>query len=262
MNGDIRSALTVLESHAVRKASRDAGFDILIDLEGSVVGASSHAPLKCTIWISINDYFIVALSMANVVHALEADFGQTINSARLPSKSFDIAGAFEISDIFMLEALLKRAWLLSRSLPNALIGRFEKALSEVSATEREATVRQRVGQNLFREGLLALWGGRCAITGLDAPELLRASHAKPWADSSDVERLDVFNGLLLAAHWDAAFDSGLITISTSGHIFPSTALSDATKEVLRVSDVLQIRVQTQHEPYLQWHREFVFKKNI
>ena len=262
MNGDIRSALTVLESHAVRKASRDAGFDILIDLEGSVDGASSHAPLKCTIWIATNDYFIVALSMANVVHALEADFGPAINSAMLHSTSFEIAGAFEISDIFMLEALLKRAWLLSRSLPNALIGRFEKALSEVSATEREATVRQRVGQNLFREGLLALWGGRCAITGLDAPELLRASHAKPWADSSDVERLDVFNGLLLAAHWDAAFDSGLITISTNGHIVPSTALSDATKDVLRVSDVLQIRVQAQHEPYFQWHREFVFKKNI
>jgi hypothetical protein len=41
--GVIGSALTVLESHAVRKASRDAGFDILLDLEGSVVGESSHA---------------------------------------------------------------------------------------------------------------------------------------------------------------------------------------------------------------------------
>ena len=260
--GVIRSALTVLESHAVRKASRDAGFDILSDLEGSVVGESSHAPLKCAIWTSTSKGFIVALSMPNVVHALEADIGQAINQTRLPSTSFDMAGAFEATDIFQIETLLKRAWLLSRSLPNALIGRFEMALSEVSATEREATVKQRVGQNLFREGLLALWGGRCAITGLDAPELLRASHSKPWADSSDIERLDVFNGLLLAAHWDAAFDSGLITISTSGHVVTSAALSDATKEVLRVSDVQQIRLQTQHEPYLKWHRDYVFKKNI
>jgi hypothetical protein len=143
--------------------------------------------------MSANNGFIVSLSMSNVVHTLESDVGQAINSARLPCTSFDTAGAFEASDIFELEALLKRAWLLSRSLPNALIGRFEKALSEVSATEREATVRQRVrGQNLFREGLLALWGGRCAITGLDAPELLRASYAKPWADSSDTERLGCF----------------------------------------------------------------------
>lgn len=254
-------AFTVLESHAVRKASRDAGFDILFDLEGSVVSESSHAPLKCAIWTSTSNCFIVALSMANVVHALEADLGQVINSARLPSTSFGIAGAFEASDIFELEALLKRAWLLSRSLPNALIDRFEKALSEVSATEREATVRQRVGQNLFREGLLALWGGRCAITGLDAPELLRASHAKPWADSSDIERLNVFNGLLLAAHWDAAFDSGLITISTSGHVVPSAALSDSTIEVLGLSEDLCIRLQPQHDPYLAWHRERVFKQS-
>jgi len=260
--GVIGSALTVLESHAVRKASRDAGFDILFELVGSVVGESSHAPLKCVIWTSASNGFIVALSMANVVHALEADIGHAINTERLSSTSFNMVGAFEASDIFKLEAILKRAWLLSRSLPNALIGRFEKALTEVSTTEREATVRQRVGQNLFREGLLALWGGRCAITGLDTPELLRASHAKPWADSTDIERLDVFNGLLLAAHWDAAFDSGLITISTSGHVVPSDALSDATKEVLRVSEVRQIHLQAQHEPYLAWHRERVFKRNI
>jgi hypothetical protein len=259
--GVIGSALTVLESHAVRKASRDAGFDILFELEGSVVGESSHAPLKCAIWTSTSNGFIVALSMANVVHTLETDVGQALNPARLPSTSFDMTDGFEVSDIFKLETLLKRAWLLSRSLPNALIGRFEKALSEVSATEREATVRQRVGQNLFREGLLALWGGRCAITGLDTPELLRASHAKPWADSSDIERLDVFNGLLLAAHWDAAFDSGLITISTSGHVVPSAALSDSTIEVLRLSEDLCIRLQTQHEPYLVWHRERVFRKS-
>jgi len=103
-------------------------------------------------------------------------------------------------------------------------------------------------------------GGRCAIAGL-APELLRASHAKPWADCTDTERLDVFNGLLLAAHWDAAFDSGLITISTTGHVIASTKLSYAAHGVLRVSEELLIRLQPQHAPYLAWHRERVFKKS-
>jgi hypothetical protein len=253
--------MTLLESHAVRKAARDAGFDILTELEGSVICESSHAPIKCAIGISSNNGFAVALSMANVVHALESDIGQATTPDQPTSLSFDLAGAFEVPDIYKLENLLKRAWLLSRSLPNALIDRFEKALSEVSTTEREATVKQRVGQNLFREGLLALWGGRCAITGLDAPDLLRASHAKPWADSSDIERLDVFNGLLLAAHWDAAFDSGLITISGKGHVVSSPALSTSTREVLRLSEGLFIRLQSQHEPYLVWHRERVFKSS-
>jgi len=258
--GIIGPSMTMLESHAIRKAARDAGFDILIELGGSVIGESSHAPIKCAIGMSNNIGFTVALSMANVVHALESDIGQASKPAELPSLSFDLVGAFETPDFSKLENLLKRAWLLSRTLPNALIDRFEKALSEVSSTEREATVRQRVGQNLFREGLLALWGNCCAITGLDTPELLRASHAKPWSDSSDIERLDVFNGLLLAAHWDAAFDSGLITITTSGHVLSSAALSASTREVLRMSEDICIRLQPQHEPYLAWHRERVFKQ--
>ena len=252
--------LTVLISHSIKKAGRDVGFDVQTQTDFMIQLESSHAPLKCSVWLTDNQEFIVGLSMSNVVHTLTSDGEKVIEPSELPAGGLLITGAFKVLETTKLEAFLKRSWLLSRSLPNALIGRFEKALSEVSTTEREATVRQRVGQNLFREGLMALWGGRCAITGLDTPELLRASHAKPWADSSDIERLDVFNGLLLAAHWDAAFDSGLITISTNGHIVTSAALSDATIDVLNLSDDLCIRLQPQHEPYLVWHRERVFKQ--
>lgn len=47
-------------------------------------------------------------------------------------------------------------------------------------TERVAEVRQRVGQDLFRDALMRYWGGRCAISGVGESALLRASHAKPW----------------------------------------------------------------------------------
>ena len=54
-------------------------------------------------------------------------------------------------------------------------------------------VRQRVGQNKFRDAMLDYWGGACAVTGVAIPEVLRASHAKPWAEcGTDAERLDVF----------------------------------------------------------------------
>ncbi|MGH7063577.1 MAG: hypothetical protein ACREET_05825 [Stellaceae bacterium] len=49
------------------------------------------------------------------------------------------------------------------------------------STEAERNVIQRVGQGLFRRDLLNYWGGRCAITGLAAEQILRASHARPWA---------------------------------------------------------------------------------
>ncbi len=251
--------LSVLESHAVRKAAREAGFDILIDQAGAVLGESSHAPEKCVVWTASNSGFVAGLTMGNVVHALEADYGTAISSASLPVAPLQIAGGFLATDIPALEALLKRAWVLARTLPNALVGRFEQAVVSISATEREATVRQRVGQSLFREGLMALWGGRCAITGLDVPELLRASHAKPWADSNDVERLDVFNGLLLAAHWDAAFDAGLVTVSPDGAVVASPALNEVARGVLGLSDPRRLKMQGQHAPYLAWHRERVFR---
>ena len=51
------------------------------------------------------------------------------------------------------------------------------------------------------------------MTGLAITALLRASHIKPWADcETDAERLDVYNGILLAPHLDAAFDRGFITL--------------------------------------------------
>lgn len=105
---------------------------------------------------------------------------------------------------------LRRAWHLSRTLPNELLHAFERRTQALPRiTEAERLVVQRVGQDVFRAGLLDYWEGRCAVTGLGVREVLRASHIRPWADcesESDTERLDVFNGLLLEARMDAVFD--------------------------------------------------------
>jgi predicted restriction endonuclease len=108
---------------------------------------------------------------------------------------------------------------------------------------------------------MALWDGRCAVTGLDEPALLRASHAKPWKDASDSERLDVYNGLLLAAHLDAAFDKGLITLDHLGCLVPSSILSKRSLQVLGlVGDAPRVQLRPQHQPYMEWHRTHVFLK--
>jgi predicted restriction endonuclease len=128
-------------------------------------------------------------------------------------------------------------------------------------TEAERVVVQRVGQDLFRRGLLEFWEGQCAITGLAVVELLRASHAKPWADcASDAERMDVHNGLLLAAHLDAAFDRGLITVSEEGVVVVSPRLPRDALPLLALSSPRHIRsLRAAHQPYLAWHRESVFR---
>ena len=89
------------------------------------------------------------------------------------------------------------------------------------------------------------------------PELLRASHAKRWADcESDGERLDVFNGLLLAAHLDAAFDVGLIGVGGNGEVLVSPRLDGAARAVMGLVGEVRVEgLQDGHGPYLHWHRD-------
>lgn len=118
-----------------------------------------------------------------------------------------------------------------------------------------------MGQDLFREALLEYWEGRCAVTGLDVPELLRASHAKPWKDATDAERLDVHNGLLLAVHLDALFDRGLLSFENDGTALISPQLSTAARATLGIeAHALSLRhVAAGHLPYLAYHREHVYR---
>lgn len=106
------------------------------------------------------------------------------------------------------------------------------------------------------------WEDKCAITGLAVPELLRASHIKPWAAcETDAERLDVFNGLLLAPHLDALFDKGFITVGDDGAVAVSEALRGGARRLLGLSDVLRVdRLTSEHRSYLTWHRADVFQK--
>lgn len=129
-------------------------------------------------------------------------------------------------------------------------------------TEAERLVVLRVGQEIFRNSLLENWQGRCPITGLAVPALLRASHIKPWAKcATDAERLDVFNGLLLAPHFDAAFDRGFITVADDGVILVSSALSAEDRKAIGLEVPATVKgLADGHRKYLVWHRERVFEK--
>jgi hypothetical protein len=83
------------------------------------------------------------------------------------------------------------------------------------STEREALVIARRGQGMFRE-LVQQFEQCCRITGVARPEHLRASHTKPWRDSSNAERLDGENGLLLTPSIDHLFDRGFISFRDDG----------------------------------------------
>jgi len=91
--------------------------------------------------------------------------------------------------------------------------RFEKKPSRVPIGATEVTVQTtaRRGQQFFRQAVLNAYGVRCCISGIGVPDLLIASHIKPWRVCSD-DRLNLRNGLCLSSIHDAAFDAGLVTL--------------------------------------------------
>jgi predicted restriction endonuclease len=173
-------------------------------------------------------------------------------------------GATLVEGLEELGGLLLRAWRLSRALPQGPLRQFEAIAGapEDAAfrTEVERLVLQRRGQAVFRQALLDYWDGRCAVTGLNQTELLRASHIKPWTDcANDAERMDVFNGLLLTADWDAAFDAGLVTFDGDGATVFSPRLGEQALALLKQSGIRAGRSLTQsHHRFLEWHATHVF----
>lgn len=134
--------------------------------------------------------------------------------------------------------------------------------SEVRPTQRAALIKARLGQGEYRRRLMDLWQGRCALTGCDIPEALIASHAKPWRLCNNEERLDPYNGLLLAAHVDALFDQGLISFDDSGVLLLSDRVSFQQLSLLGINRELRLRfLKEKHRRYLSDHRKLVFKKN-
>lgn len=134
-------------------------------------------------------------------------------------------------------------------------------LNDLPETERQSIVQSRVGQGVFRSQLVSYWKG-CAVTGATCIPLLKASHIKPWRDSSNKERLDVSNGLLLSPNLDAAFDSGLITFDSHGNIVLSGEMTGAPAYQLHINGKMRIDLKLltqEHHGYLEHHRSQVFR---
>ena len=136
-----------------------------------------------------------------------------------------------------------------------------EALQSLPETERQSLVLSRVGHGVFRAELVSHWKG-CAVTGADYIPLLKASHIKPWRSSSNRERLDVFNGLLLSPNLDTAFDTGYITFDHQGKIVLSRAITGAAAFQLHITAKLRINqklLTEQHRQYLEYHRAEVYR---
>lgn len=192
--------------------------------------------------------WFLALDHPGVVAELEAE------RAEPPPGRF--AAAYAFATRADLHGAINRVFHLARSVPDYPLKSFEEDVAHLGDTEAERLMRQRIGQNRFRAALLDYWNGTCPMTGVTETLLLRASHIVPWAECvSDAQRLNVHNGLLLAAHWDAAFDAGLISFDDSGRPLLSEALSEPARTMLSNCEGVTLQFHDGHREHLRWHRQ-------
>ena len=149
-------------------------------------------------------------------------------------------------------------WILARQMSDE--GRVAGSEpSDSRATERDVLAKARIGQDLFREELLKLWHARCAVTGCRTPELLCASHIKPWKPSDATERINPYNGFLLSPALDKCFDRGYVTFDDDGRIVLSKRLTTRELEALGIHSRMRLRrIDQQHRRFLKYHREHIF----
>ena len=126
-------------------------------------------------------------------------------------------------------------------------------------TEIETLIKARQGQGRFRQKLLELYPN-CPLTGLDVQSLLIASHIKPWSKCNNEERLDPFNGLMLAPHIDALFDKGLITFDADGTIKISPKIDLKNQKRLGIPSRMKLKIRPKSKKYFEYHRNHVFQK--
>ncbi len=132
--------------------------------------------------------------------------------------------------------------------------------AKITETEREAIVTARVGQGIFRESLIKKYDGRCIVTGVDDKRILIASHIRPWAVSTNEQRLSAENGLLLSPLYDKLFDAGLITFSEDGEIVCSKELKNKNIDLLKIerNKKYDLKTSVVFIENLKYHQNVVF----
>jgi putative restriction endonuclease len=128
-------------------------------------------------------------------------------------------------------------------------------------TEKQSLILARRGQGIFRDNVQRI-EQRCRVTGVERPEHLVASHAKPWRDSTNEERLDGENGLLLTPTIDHLFDRGFIAFEGNGRLLvsPVAHLESLERMGVRTGQVVNVGTFSQGQrSYLEFHRANVFR---
>lgn len=124
-------------------------------------------------------------------------------------------------------------------------------------TEIVKEIKRRKGQDKFRKKLTAIFPN-CVLCDINNEHSI-ASHIKPWSESSNEERLDEYNGLILCPNHDYLFDKGLISFDLNGNVLISNQLSSKQLSEFRIDKGKKIHLNERTKKYMDYHQNFIFK---
>ncbi|MPR34071.1 HNH endonuclease [Salmonirosea aquatica] len=143
----------------------------------------------------------------------------------------------------------------------------EDRLASKTGETRLQLVKMRVNQSFFRSVVLGMYNTRCAVSGINLPDMLRASHIVPWSKNKQ-ERINPENGICLSALYDAAFDKGYIGIDTDYRIIIANKLKKYSKEAYYQEQFGKLEGRSLYLPdkflprqsFLEFHLNEIFNK--
>jgi putative restriction endonuclease len=168
------------------------------------------------------------------------------------------------------ELLFLSEKILAEKENSTIENKYQDLLFDIKDLKGETVTREvktRVNQSVFRQMVLANYSTKCAITGIDIPQLLFASHIIPWS-ANEKERLNPENGICLSPLYDKAFDKGLIAINTNYEILLSTELKKKKQTSFYTNHFASIESIKITEPvkylprkeFLEYHLDTIFEK--
>lgn len=128
----------------------------------------------------------------------------------------------------------------------------------IAEMELEIKTKMRRLNAQYRNSLQPLWQNGCALCGIAIEEMLTASYAKPWKDSTDMERLNPYNGILLCRNHAALFDAGLIAFTGGGSIRLASRIEEQDYALYNLEKSAKISVSPEHAPFFRWHKRNIF----
>lgn len=160
--------------------------------------------------------------------------------------------------------------ILAQKENTSIENKYKDLLFDLKGLKGETVIREvktRVNQSVFRQMVLTNYAAKCAITGIDIPELLLASHIVPWSKNEN-ERLNPENGICLSALYDKAFDKGLLGINQNYQVILSSGLKKkketsfyqshfASVENLKITNPIKYLPRKE---FLEYHLDTIFDR--